>query len=67
MARFSAVVETESAVTGVAFEGQEIELVAVFVLAVAADRFEIVLWECAGSCARFGGFCFGCGGGGRSV
>lgn len=44
MGGLGAVLETEGAFAGVAFEGEEVELVAVFVFAVAADGFEVVLW-----------------------
>lgn len=40
---FGAVVETECAVAGFAPEGEEVKLVAVFVLAVAADGVEVGL------------------------
>lgn len=41
MRNFAAVVETEGAVAGFAAEGEEVQLAAVFELAVAADGFEV--------------------------
>lgn len=41
MCGFGAVLEAEGAVAGFAAEGEEVELAAVFELAVAADGFEV--------------------------
>lgn len=43
---FAAMFETECFVARTAFKGKEVELAAVFELAVTADRFEVFVYHC---------------------